>query len=235
MIVKLLWLQALTAPCFGLSTVVSAVLQAARRYDFIPRYELLVVCARFAILVVGLGLKLDFFIIVAAQTVAQIGLTLAPALWVMDRELGYRPRWFKGVRWADFRDLSKFSGFVFMIQLSVVLADKLDKTILGFILEHPGPATTVYEVVSKPFIQVRQCGWMLSYLVMPAVAGLVAARDLKAIERVKYDGATCSPPCFCRSVSWPASMRGLFCCFGSVVTENMLISCGFFSLPRCRS
>ena len=189
LIVKLLWLQALTAPCFGLSTVVSAVLQAARKYDFIPRFELLVICARFGILIGGLGLKLNFFVIVIAQTVAQISLTLAPALWVMDRELGYRPRWFKGVHWADFRALSKFSGFVFMIQLSVVLADKLDKTILGFLLENPGPATTIYEVVSKPFMQVRQCGWMLSYLVMPAVAGLVAARDDKTIERLKYDGA----------------------------------------------
>lgn len=189
LIVKLLWLQALTAPCFGLSTVVSAVLQAARRYDFIPRFELLVICARFAILVVGLRLGVDFFLIVVAQTLAQIALTLAPALWVMDRELGYRPRWFRGVRWADFRALSQFSGFVFMIQLSVVLADKLDKTILGFLLRDPGPATTVYEVVGKPFMQIRQCGWMLSYLVMPAVAGLVAARDLGAIERLKYDGA----------------------------------------------
>src|SRR5262249_1546165 len=33
LIVRLLWLQALTAPCYGLSTVVSSVLQAARRYD----------------------------------------------------------------------------------------------------------------------------------------------------------------------------------------------------------
>ena len=36
LIVKLLWLQIVTAPCYGLSVVVSSVLQAARRYDFDP-------------------------------------------------------------------------------------------------------------------------------------------------------------------------------------------------------
>ena len=50
LIIKLLWLQAVTAPCYGLSTVVSSVLQAARRYDFIPRLELLIVVVRFLIL-----------------------------------------------------------------------------------------------------------------------------------------------------------------------------------------
>ena len=39
LVIKLLWLQALTAPCFGFSVVVSSVLQAARRYDFVPRFE----------------------------------------------------------------------------------------------------------------------------------------------------------------------------------------------------
>ena len=54
LIVRLLWLQALTAPFYGLSTVVSSVLQAARRYDFIPKFEMAIVLARFAILVAGL-------------------------------------------------------------------------------------------------------------------------------------------------------------------------------------
>ena len=42
--------------------------------------------------------------------------------------------------------------------------------------------------VSKPFVQIRQTGWTLAYLVMPAVASLAAARDLRGLERVKYDG-----------------------------------------------
>jgi len=42
--------------------------------------------------------------------------------------------------------------------------------------------------VGKPFFQLRQTGWMLAYMVMPAVASLAAARDEKALERVKYDG-----------------------------------------------
>ena len=43
LIVRLLWLQALTAPFYGLSTVVTGVLQAARRYDFIPKFEMAIV------------------------------------------------------------------------------------------------------------------------------------------------------------------------------------------------
>src|SRR5262249_26827449 len=31
-------------------------------------------------------------------------------------------------------------------------------------------------------------GWMLAYMVMPAVASLAAARDVRGLERVKYDG-----------------------------------------------
>jgi O-antigen/teichoic acid export membrane protein len=76
-----------------------------------------------------------------------------------------------------------------LIQISVVMADKLDTTVLGFILgPRPEPAITVYTVVSKPFLQLRQTGWMLAYMVMPAVASLAAARDLKGLDRVKYDG-----------------------------------------------
>jgi hypothetical protein len=100
LIVKLLWLQAATAPCFGLSTVVSCVLQAARRYDFLPRLELFIVVLRFAILWAGLALGFDFFLVVTAQMVAQVGLSLGPALWVMTRELGYVPH-FAGATRAD--------------------------------------------------------------------------------------------------------------------------------------
>ena len=43
-------------------------------------------------------------------------------------------------------------------------------------------------MVSKAFLQLRQTGWMLAYLVMPAVASLAAAHDVRGLERVKYDG-----------------------------------------------
>ena len=56
LIVKLLWLQVATAPCYGYSVVISSVLQAARRYDFMPRLELFSVIVRFLVLVVGLKL-----------------------------------------------------------------------------------------------------------------------------------------------------------------------------------
>jgi O-antigen/teichoic acid export membrane protein len=188
LIVKLLWLQAITAPCFGLSVVVSSVLQAARRYDFVPRLELIIVVLRFLVLVIGLKAKVDFVQIVAAQVAVQVGLSLGPALWVMTRELGHRPH-FQGARWQDYQALLHISFYVFAIQLSVVLADKLDTTILGFALRDPGPGTTIYNNVGKAFMQIRQTGWMLSYLVMPAVASLAAARDHIGLERIKYDGS----------------------------------------------
>jgi O-antigen/teichoic acid export membrane protein len=80
---------------------------------------------------------------------------------------------------------------VFIIQISVVLADRIDTTILGFALPAgvAGPAAAVYQIVSKPFTQVRQTGWMLTYLVMPAVASLAAAGDRAGLERLKYDGS----------------------------------------------
>ena len=43
-------------------------------------------------------------------------------------------------------------------------------------------------MVSKPFLQIRQTGWTLAYMVMPAVASLVAARDERSLDRLKYDG-----------------------------------------------
>jgi O-antigen/teichoic acid export membrane protein len=185
---KLLWLQAMTAPFYGLSTVVSSVLQAARRFDLFPRLELLVVVLRFGLLVLGYAAGTDFFLIVVAWTALQIGLLLGPGLWVMVRELGYVPRLGR-VGWRDFAPLLRVGGYMFLIQLSVVLADKLDTAILGFALPDPGPAITVYQNVSKPFLQIRQTGWTLAYLVMPAVASLVAAQDHEGLERVKYDGS----------------------------------------------
>src|SRR5262249_909421 len=92
---KILWLQMVTAPCYGFSVVVSSVLQAARRYDFVPRFELLITILRFLVLWVGvkwggtsfpevtsaiagswptaLGLRsaVDFFSVVLAQTIVQ--------------------------------------------------------------------------------------------------------------------------------------------------------------------
>jgi hypothetical protein len=187
LIVRLLWLQALTAPCYGTSVVVSCVLQAARRYDFIPRLELLVIALRFAVLYVGVNARVDFFTIVIAQTAVQIGLTLVPGLWVMVRELGHVPH-FAGARLVDYRALAHISFYMFLIQLSVVLADKVDTTILGFALKHPVNSIAVYTMVSKPFTLIRQSGWTLAYMVMPAVASLAAARDERQIERIKYDG-----------------------------------------------
>ncbi len=187
LIMKLLWLQALTAPCYGTSVVVSSVLQAARRYDFMPRFELVVIVARFLVLYLGVHAKVDFFLIVVLQTIVQVSLSLGPALWVMSRELGYLPR-FRGTRREDYWPLIHISFYMFLIQLSVVLADKLDTTILGYTLENAGAATAVYTIVSKPFSLIRQSGWMLAYMVMPAVASLAAARDAHGLNRVKYDG-----------------------------------------------
>jgi O-antigen/teichoic acid export membrane protein len=186
LIVRLLWLQVFTTPCFGISMVASSVLQAARRYDFLPRFELAIIILRFVVLVVGLAAGVDFFLVVVAQTVVQIALSLGPSLWVMVRELGHVPH-FYGARRADYAALMHISFYMFLIQLSVVLADKIDTTILGFALADES-ANAVYMFVSKPFVQIRQTGWTLAYLVMPAVASLAAARDLRGLERVKYDG-----------------------------------------------
>ena len=188
LVIKLLWLQAVTAPCFGFSVVVSSVLQAARRYDFVPRYELVIVVLRFLVLVLGLAAGIDFFLVVAAQTAVQVGLGLGPALWVMVTELGHSPH-FRGARWSDYKALGHISVYIALIQISVVLADRLDIAVLGFLIPIDSEAAiTVYTVVSKPFVQLRQTGWMLAYMVMPAVASLAAARDLRGLDRVKYDG-----------------------------------------------
>jgi O-antigen/teichoic acid export membrane protein len=188
LIVKILWLQIATAPCYGYSVLVSSVLQAARRYDFMPRLELLSTIARFIVLFVGLKTGVDFFIVIVAQTSLQIGMGFIPGLWVMVHELGHRPH-FRGARLEDYKLLLNFSFYIALIQISVVLADKVDTTILGFMLADPGPANTVYDMVGKPFLQLRQTGWMLAYMVMPAVASLAAANDQRTLDRVKYDGA----------------------------------------------
>ncbi len=193
-IVKLLWLQVFTAPCYGLSVVVSSVLQAARRYDFIPRFEVVITILRFVVLVVGVSSGVNdgqgqdrFFWIVVVQTAVQVLLSLGPGLWVMVHDLGHLPS-FRGARLADYKALGHISFFMALIQISVIMADKVDTTVLGFLHPHPGQANAVYDVVSKPFLQLRQTGWMLAYMVMPAVASLAAARDLRGLERVKYDG-----------------------------------------------
>ncbi|MDR3622881.1 MAG: oligosaccharide flippase family protein [Paludisphaera borealis] len=187
LIVKLLWLQIVTAPCYGFSVVVSSVLQAARRYDFIPRLELAITILRNLVLIAGLKCGVDFFYLVVAQTAIQVFLSLGPAVWVMIHDLGQKPR-FRGARWADYKILGHISFYMALIQISVVLGDKVDTTILGFAIHEPGPANAMYSVVSKPFLQLRQTGWMLAYMVMPAVASLAAARDSLGLERIKYDG-----------------------------------------------
>ena len=95
----------------------------------------------------------------------------------MVRELDHVPH-FRGARWADYKALGHISFYIALIQISVVLADKIDTTILGFMLPQAGRRQiAVYNVVSKAFFQLRQTGWMLAYMVMPAVASLAAAND----------------------------------------------------------
>jgi O-antigen/teichoic acid export membrane protein len=106
----------------------------------------------------------------------------------MVRELGHSPH-FRGARWVDYKALGHISVYIALIQISIVLADKLDIAVLGFLIPTDSEAAiTVYSIVSKPFVQLRQTGWMLAYMVMPAVASLAAARDLRGLDRVKYDG-----------------------------------------------
>ncbi len=93
LIVGLLWIQALSAPFFGLLTVASSVLQAARRYEFLPQLDLVILILRFTILVLGLRAGVDFLAIVAVQTIVLIQRrTLLPAFWVMVRELHSMPK-----------------------------------------------------------------------------------------------------------------------------------------------
>ncbi len=188
LIVKLLWLQAITAPSYGLIAVISCVLQAARRYEFIPKLELPLVLLQFAALWVGLKLGVDYFWICTIQVLLGIAMIQLPALWVMRRQLGHRPH-FHGAAWSEFLELARFSVYVSMGQLSVILADMIDTTVLGYVLPDPAPSIAVYMTVSRPFLQIRQAGWMLAYLVMPAVASLAAAGDRRGLDTLKYDGA----------------------------------------------
>ena len=187
LIIRLLWMQALTAPCFGVSTVVSCVLQAARKYDFIPRIELAILVIRFLVLWGGLQAGISFFLILATQTFITVSFSLLPSLWVMNRQLDLRLH-FRGASFADLKDLSHVSFYMFLMQLSVVLANQIDTTILGYALPSPSTAISLYQTINKPFIQIRQTGWMLAYLVMPAVASLAAANDERSLVRIKYDG-----------------------------------------------
>jgi O-antigen/teichoic acid export membrane protein len=188
LIIKLLWLQALTAPCYGLSMVVTAILQAARRYEAMPKFELGVVVLRFVILAVGLKSGYNLFSVVVVQTVVSIAFSLGPAWWVMTKQIGYTPP-LRGAKLADYSSLLHISTFMFLLQLSVVLADKIDIVILGYALTmDPAPGISLYTSISKPFLQLRQTGWMLAFLVMPAVASLSAAKDESSLERIKYDG-----------------------------------------------
>ena len=189
LVIGLLWVQILTTPFFGMSAVVGSVLQAARRYEFIPRLELAIIVLRFALLWVGYATGAPFLLVVAGQVAIQIGLSLGPALYVMIRELGHWPH-FGGFQRADFSAMMQISVFMALMQWSVVLADKVDVTVLGYALtgEHKGDAITVYQNVSKPFFQIRQTAWTLAYLVMPAVVSLAVGGDKLGLERIKYDG-----------------------------------------------
>ena len=167
----------------------SCVLQAASRYEIIPRLDLVLMILRFAILILGLRAGVNFLAIIAAQTVVVLAGMLMPSLWVMIHELGCVPR-FATPRRTDYSALFHVGFYIFLMQVSVVLADKIDSTILGYALpdKDPGPSITVYQNVSRPFFQIRQAGWTLAYLVIPAVASLAAVRDINGLDRLKYDG-----------------------------------------------
>ncbi len=189
LVLGLLWVQILTTPFFGMSAVVGGVLQAARRYEFIPRLELAIVVLRFALLWAGYQAGAPFLLVVAGQVAIQIGLSLGPSLWVMVKELGYVPH-FGGARRSDFAAMFQISVYMALMQWSVVLADKVDTTVLGYALREDNLEflITVYQNVSKPFLQIRQTGWTLAYLVMPAVVSLAVGKDRDSLERIKYDG-----------------------------------------------
>ncbi len=189
LVVSLIWVQIVTTPFFGMSTVVGSVLQAARRYEFIPRLEMAIVVARFGLLWAGYWSGAPFLWVVVGQMAIQVGLSLGPALWVMVKDLGYRPH-FGGARRSDYAAMMHISVYMAMMQWSVVLADKIDTMVLGYGLRVDNPEffLTVYQNVSKPFLQIRQTGWTLAFLVMPAVVSLAVGGDKGSLERIKYDG-----------------------------------------------
>jgi O-antigen/teichoic acid export membrane protein len=189
LVIGLLWIQILATPFFGISAVVGSVLQAARKYEFIPRLELLIVVARFGLLWFGYWKEINFLAIVAGQVVIQIGLSLGPALWVMVKELDYRPH-FWGAKRSDYAAMMHISIYMALLQWSVVLADKVDTIVLGYGLRSLDTEflITVYQNVSKPFLQIRQTSWTLAYLVMPAVVSMAVGGDKGGLERIKYDG-----------------------------------------------
>ncbi len=91
LVIGLLWVQILTTPFFGMSTVVGSVLQAARRYDFIPRLELAIVVLRFGLLALGYWTKAPFLAVVIGQLAIQIGLSLGPGPLGDGQGAGLRP------------------------------------------------------------------------------------------------------------------------------------------------
>src|ERR1700733_14738856 len=72
LVLGLLWVQVLTTPFFGMSTVVGSVLQAARRYEFVPRLEMAIVVARFGLLWAGYWTGAPFLWVVVGQVAVQI-------------------------------------------------------------------------------------------------------------------------------------------------------------------
>ena len=190
LVIGLLWIQILSTPFFGLSMVTGSVLQAASRYDFIPRLESFIIVGRFALLWLGYWTRADFLLVVIAQIGLQIGLSLGPALWVMIKELGYWPHFYGATR-ADFASMMHVSVYMALMQWSVVLADKVDATVLGYALtaENTKFLITAYQNISKPFLHIRQTSWTLAYLVMPAVVNLAVGGDQRSLDRIKYDGS----------------------------------------------
>jgi O-antigen/teichoic acid export membrane protein len=188
LITRLMWIQVASAPFFGLSVVVSGLLRADRRFVLMPKLDLAVMASQFGALVACLRLGFGIFPAVAAQKAVQITLGLGPALWVVLHELGFRPALGR-LRLSGLTSLLRSGTPVFLFQLSTVLADRMDTTVIGYALgDGSDAALTVYQSVSKPYLQIRYTGWTLSYLVMPAVASLSAVGDAAGLERIKYDG-----------------------------------------------
>ena len=106
----------------------------------------------------------------------------------MVRELGYRPH-FRGARLADYKSLFNFSFYIALIQLSVVLADKVDTSVLGFILDDPGPANTRLRRRQQA-VPAAQADRLDARLHGDAGRCQPGRRGRRAggLDRIKYDG-----------------------------------------------
>ena len=118
----------------------------------------------------------------------------------MVRELGHAPH-FRGARWATTAALGHISLYIALIQISVVMADKIDTTVLGFVLSAPGPATAVYDVVSKPFFGAPP-DRLDAGLLRDAGGRQPDGRATIAGRAGQVMAPGCTSACCCPSASW---------------------------------